>query len=58
VDKAVFYFELWNPKNDTGRCFGFNMTVTNDLLNTDFDMNYEEFAGDIEMDYGTHDWSS
>jgi hypothetical protein len=58
MDKAVFYFELWNPDTDSGRCFGFNMTVTNDLLNTDFDMDYEEFAGDIEMDYGTHDWSS
>jgi hypothetical protein len=58
INNGVFYFELWDPDNDTGRCYGFNMVITNPDLNTEFDPDYENFAGDIEMDYGTHDWSS
>jgi len=58
MDKGVFYFELWDSENDAGRCYGFNMNITNPDLDTEFDQDYENFAGDIEMDYGTHDWSS
>ena len=58
MNKGVFYFELWDPETDTGRCFGFNMNVTNPELDRDPDMDYEEFRDDLEMSYGTHDWSS
>lgn len=68
MKKAVFYFEFSNPfevgEDEEPECvyYGFNMELDENAYDEegyyDPDWSFECFVGDMEMEYGTHDWSS